>query len=81
MKLSRKVLVILSIVILLTGGHFFAKYLGGVKNTAWIYVVIIYWAWIAVSLAILLKKGELKEMYKGGIRWYWNLLPFPFMVF
>ena len=81
MKLSRKVLVIASIVILLAGGHFFAKYLGGVKNTAWIYVIIFYWVWIVGSLAILLKKGELKEMYKRGIGWYWNLLPIPFMVF
>lgn len=77
---ERKILTALSVIILITAGHFFAKYVSINKSTAWIYVVLFYGAWIVLSLITLLKSSELKQMFVRGIKWHWNFVPFLFII-
>jgi membrane protease YdiL (CAAX protease family) len=75
MKLSKvKLLVFISILVILVGGHYFAMYVSQFEN-AYLYVIAFYWSWIFISIVFLLKRSDLKDLYKHGVKWYWNFLP------
>lgn len=76
MKLSRpQIFLCLSVILLIVIGHVLAKNLSINKQTAWIYVTLFYGVWTLVTLALLLKKSYLTELFKPGHSNRWYLFP------
>ena len=77
--LSRKLRVLFSISLLILCGHLIAKYVKD-SNYAWLWVIVFYGLWIISSIAVILKKNELKALYQKGVHTKWNFLPFLFII-
>jgi membrane protease YdiL (CAAX protease family) len=71
--IKQKLLVTISILGILVGGHYCAVFVRRFDNS-FLYVVAFYWTWIFISVFSLLKTSEVRDMYKAGVKWYWNLL-------
>jgi len=69
--------IFISVSVLLSGGHILAKQLSNNKQTAWIFVTLFYAAWIILSLLLLLKVRDIKEMFSESKNRTWNLVFVP----
>lgn len=69
-----------SVLLFIIIGHYFARFAGADKTTAWIYVLIFYGAWIIFSLILFLDFKDIRRMFQPSINSYWNLLPLLFII-
>jgi len=72
--------IFISVSLLLLSGHILAKQVSNNKQTAWIFVTSFYAVWLILSLLLLLKVQDIKEMFSGSKNWTWNLVLIPVVI-
>jgi len=72
--------IVVSVSFLLLTGHILAKQVSSNKQTAWIFVSGFYAIWLIVSLVLLLKVRDIKEMFSESKNRTWNFVFVPVVV-
>jgi uncharacterized protein len=78
MSKKRSYVYLLSILVLITAGHYLALQLGHNKQTAWIWVALYYGIWMLASILIFLSRKEIKELFSKGSFHFSLILPLLF---
>lgn len=74
LKIRRRLLA-LSVVMLIVLGYVLARYLATKTTAAWMYVTFFYGGWLLLSLGLLLRKSDIKQLLQPGRKNVWYIIP------